>query len=276
LRVEYLLYPEWQGYGLSSAVYDGAVSLALGLMPETKFTLIDSPPAEELRVRDGVLGLDSIASRFVRTLEHLRAVAPDMVVTLGGTCGVEAAPVAYLNERYAGDLAVVWFDAHGDLNSPVTSPSGHFHGMVLRTLLGDGPHEYVDAFARPLQPSQVFLAGTRDLDPDEQAYIRWHGVSVTTPEALRNERAIADTIRARGFTRAYLHLDLDCFRPGDIEDTLMQTPGGPAFADVVAAHAALRRDFQAVGLSVVEYVERGGGSLQKLAKLFASTIGSQG
>jgi arginase len=276
LRVEYLLYPEWQGYGLSSAVYDGAVPLALGLMPETKFTLIDSPPAEELRVRDGVLGLDSIASRFVRTLEHLRAVAPDMVVTLGGTCGVEAAPVAYLNERYAGDLAVVWFDAHGDLNSPVTSPSGHFHGMVLRTLLGDGPHEYVDAFARPLQPSQVFLAGTRDLDPDEQAYIRWHGVSVTTPEALRNERAIADTIRARGFTRAYLHLDLDCFRPGDIEDTLMQTPGGPAFADVVAAHAALRRDFQAVGLSVVEYVERGGGSLQKLAKLFASTIGSQG
>jgi arginase len=160
----------------------------------------------------------------------------------------------------------VWFDAHGDLNSPATSPSGHFHGMVLRTLLGDGPHEYVDALARPLQPSQIFLAGTRDLDPDEEAYIRWHGVSVTTPEALRNERAIADMIRARGFTNVYLHLDLDCFRPGDIQDTLMQTPGGPAFADVVAAHAALRRDFQAVGLSVVEYVERGGGSLQKLSQ----------
>ena len=267
MKTEYLLYPEWQGYGLSSAVSDGAASLALGLMPETKFTLIESPPAEELHVRDGVLGLDSIASRFVRTLDYLRAVAPDTVITLGGTCGVEAAPVAYLNERYAGDLAVVWFDAHGDLNSPATSPSGHFHGMVLRTLLGDGPHEYVDALARPLQLSQVFLAGTRDLDPDEEAYVRWHGVSVTTPEALKNERAIADTIRARGFTNAYLHLDLDCFSPGDIPDTLMQTPGGPAFADVVAAHAVLRRDFQAVGLSVVEYVERGGGSLQKLSQL---------
>jgi arginase len=266
LTIEYLLYPEWQGYGLSSAVYDGAASLAAGLMPETKFTLIDSPPAEELHVRDGVLGLDSIAPRFLRTLEYLRTVAPDRVITLGGTCGVEAAPVAYLNERYAGDLAVVWFDAHGDLNSPATSPSGHFHGMVLRTLLGDGPHEYVDALARPLQPSQIFLAGTRDLDPDEAAYIRWHGVSSTTPEALRNQRAIADTIRARGFTNVYLHLDLDCFNPGDIPDTLMQTPGGPAFADVVAAHAALRRDFQAVGLSVVEHVERGGGSLQKLSQ----------
>ena len=266
MRIEYLLYPEWQGYGLSSAVYDGAASLAAGLMPETKCTLIDSPAAEELHVRDGVLGLDSIAPRFRRTLEYLRSVAPDRVITLGGTCGVEAAPVAYLNERYAGNLAVVWFDAHGDLNSPATSPSGHFHGMVLRTLLGDGPNEYVEALARPLQPSQVFLAGTRDLDPDEATYIRWNGVSVTTPEMLRNQRAIADTIRARGFTNVYLHLDLDCFSPGDIQDTLMQTPGGPAFADVVAAHAALQRDFQAVGLSVVEYVERGGGSLQKLSQ----------
>ena len=276
MRIEYLLYPEWQGYGLSSAVYDGAASLALGLMPETNFTLVDSPAAEELQVRDAVLGLDSIAPRFVRTLEYLRTIGPDTVITVGGTCGVEAAPVAYLNERYAGDLAVVWFDAHGDLNSPATSPSGHFHGMVLRTLLGDGPHEYVDALARPLQPSQVFLAGTRDLDPDEEAYIRWHGVSVTTPEGLRNERAIADTIRARGFTNVYLHLDLDCFSPSDIQDTLMQTPGGPPFTDVVAAHAALQRDFHAVGLSVIEYVERGGASLLKLAKMFASPSGSQG
>jgi arginase len=64
-----------------------------------------------------------------------------MVVTVGGTCGVEAAPVAYLNERYAGDLAIVWFDAHGDLNAPDTSPSGHFHG-----------HGAADA-ARPAEPS---------------------------------------------------------------------------------------------------------------------------
>ena len=94
-----------------------------------------------------------------------------MVVTVGGTCGVEAAPVAYLNEQYDGDLAIVWFDAHGDLNAPATSPSGHFHGMVLRTLLGEGPHEYVGELRRPLRPAQLFLAGTRDLDPEESAYI---------------------------------------------------------------------------------------------------------
>jgi arginase len=268
MKTEYLLYPEWQGYGLSSAVYDGAASLALGLMPRAKFTLIDSPAAEELHVRDGVLGLDSIASRFVRTLEYLRSVAPDTVITLGGTCGVEAAPVAYLNERYVGDLAVVWFDAHGDLNSPATSPSGHFHGMVLRTLAGDGPGEYIAAIRRLLTPAQIFLVGTRDLDPAEAEFIRTAGVSVTPPEALADPDAVCSAIRRLGFDNVYLHLDLDCFRPEEIGDTLMRTPGGPAFSAVLAAHRALRREFHVAGISVVEYVERGGGSLEKLRRFF--------
>ena len=265
MKTEYLLYPEWQGYGVSSAVYDGAASLALALLPHTELTLVDSPPAEQLRTRDGVLGLESIATRFVETLAHLRAAAPDRIVTIGGTCGVEAAPVAYLNERCSGDLAVVWFDAHGDLNTPATSPSGHFHGMVLRTLLGDGPREYVDALARPLWPPQIFLVGTRDLDRDEASFIRDREISVTAPDAMSDPAALAARIRGRGFRHVYLHLDLDCFRPEDIPDTLMQTPGGPWFDDVAATHRALRREFDVVGLSVVEYVERGGGSLEKLS-----------
>src|SRR5690349_8613528 len=120
----FLLYPEWQGSGVTNAVHRGAVALARTLFPDTSFTTIDSPLDEALTVSDGVLGLDSVAPRFRATLAALRAHAPERIVTVGGTCGVEAAPVAYLNERYDGDLAVVWFDAHGDLNSPATSPSG--------------------------------------------------------------------------------------------------------------------------------------------------------
>ena len=270
MKVEHLLYPEWQGYGVSSAVYDGAAAMALALFPETTFTLVDGPPAEHLTVRDGVFGLDSIAPRFRCALEALRASAPDVVITVGGTCGVEAAPIAYLNERHEGDLAVVWFDAHGDLNSPATSPSGHFHGMVLRTLLGTsagGPRDYVDAMKRPLAPSQIFLAGTRDLDVDEASYIRDTGISVTPPEALEDPEVVCRAIRARGLHHVYLHLDLDCFRPEEIPDTLMRTPGGPSFDAVASAHRRLRQDFTAVGLSIVEYVERGGGSLGRLKNL---------
>lgn len=263
---EYLLYPEWQGYGLSSTVYDGAAALALALLPDTHFTLVDGPSAEALSMRDGVLGLDSIARRFRWALDHLRASAPDVVVTIGGTCGVEAAPVAYLNERYEGDLAVVWFDAHGDLNTPASSPSGHFHGMVLRTLTGDGPPDYARALRRPLDPRQIFLAGTRDLDPDEAAFIARAGVNMSVPEALADARTLTNAIRARGFHNVYLHLDLDCFRPDEVPDTLMQTPGGPSLPSVLASHRQLRSTFHTAGWSIVEYVNRGGKTLELLAE----------
>jgi arginase len=263
----YLLYPEWQGYGVANAVHRGAVAMAHTLFPNVSFTTTDNPLDETLTVRDGVLGLDSIAARFRATLAALRENGPDQLVTIGGTCGVEAAPVAYLNERYDGDLAVVWFDAHGDLNSPETSPSGHFHGMVLRTLTGEGPRDYVDAIRRPLQPRQIVLAGTRDLDSGELAYIRQHGVTVVDPDALRDPDAVTGAIRACGFANVYLHLDLDCFRPDEIPDTLMRTPGGPAFDEVAAALALLRRSFHVAGWSLVEYVDRGGTSLGRLKEI---------
>jgi hypothetical protein len=97
-RTAYLLYPEWQGYGVANAVHRGAVAMADALFPDITFTTIDNPLDETLIVRDGVLGLDSIAARFRTTLAALRERGPDQVVTIGGTCGVEAAPVAYLND----------------------------------------------------------------------------------------------------------------------------------------------------------------------------------
>jgi arginase len=273
--VEYLLYPEWQGYGVDASVHHGALSVARAVFPDAAFTRVESPIDEALTIEEGVLGLSSIASRYRATLANLRASAPDRVVTVGGTCGVEAAPVAYLNERYGGDLAVVWFDAHGDLNAPATSPSGHFHGMVLRTLLGDGPQEYVRELQRPLHPTQIFLAGTRDLDRDEAAYIRDAGISVTPPEAFADSRAVATAIRARGFRNIYLHLDMDCFRPDEFPDTLMRTAGGPSLDLVSAVMRELRAAFHVAGFSLVEYVDRGRGSLAKLRELLALEVRSK-
>src|SRR5262245_61175353 len=154
-KTEYLLYPEWQGYGVEPSVHDGAFSVARELFPGVTFLQVPAPREEMLSSRRGVLGLSWISDRFVSALDTMPTSAAHAVVTVGGTCGVEAAPVTYLNERYEGDLAVVWFDAHGDLNSPQTSPSGHFHGMVLRTLTGDGPREYVVGLHRPLRAEQI-------------------------------------------------------------------------------------------------------------------------
>jgi len=258
----FVLYPEWQGSGSSPVVQHGALTIARELFAETHFLIVDSPDEESLEAENGVIGLRSIAPRFRDTLARIRNAAPDVIVTVGGTCGVEAAPIAYLNERYDGDLAVVWFDAHGDLNTPATSPSGNFHGMVLRTLLGDGPAEYVRELKRPLHPQQLFLAGTRDLDPPERAFVEAAKISVTPPKAFDTPERLVDRIESRRFTRVYLHLDLDALNPSEFADTLIPTPGGPSLASVLTMMTMLAESFTAVGRSVLEYVH---GSQKSLA-----------
>jgi arginase len=263
----FLLYPEWQGSGKSPAVQEAALTIARELLPNTTFLTIDSPADERLTREDNVIGLSSIGPRFHDALARVRKAAPDRIVTIGGTCGVEAAPIGYLNERYEGDLAVVWLDAHGDLNTPASSPSGHFHGMILRTLLGEGPDAYSRELRRPLTPRQVFLAATRDLDPPERQFIDETMISVTSPSDLGTPERLADRIRAAGFTRVYVHLDLDALNPADFPDTLMRTPGGPPLADVRAAISSLAAHVDLVGFSIVEYIHGSHESLRVLGDL---------
>jgi arginase len=261
-----LLNPEWQGYGVDAAVYDGAVSVVRTLFGDAGFVRIDVPAAEALAVRDGVLGLSSIAPRFRHTLDDLRRRAPDRILHVGGTCGAELAPVAWLNERYAGDLAVVWLDAHGDLNTPASSPSGHFHGMALRTLLGQGPVSLTAALRRPLVPRQVFLAGTRDLDSPEAQFVTSAGISVTTCDELAAPEVLVERIRSAGHDHVYVHLDLDVLDPSIFPDALMPTPGGITPAAVASAIRALNDAHDVVGLSVVEYCQRSAGGLPQIGQ----------
>ena len=87
----------------------------------------------------GVQHLDAIIRQSTDAKALLDELAkPSRVFTVGGDCGVEVQPVSHASACYPG-LAVVWFDAHADLNCPSSSPSGHFHGMPVRTLLGEGP-----------------------------------------------------------------------------------------------------------------------------------------
>lgn len=265
-----LLYPEWQSYGVSTSVYEGAMTLAESLFDPSNMVTIDVSTEETLTRIDGVLALDSIATRFRGALETLESNAASRVFMIGGTCGVDVAPVSYLNHKYGGDLAVVWLDAHGDLNTPASSLNGHFHGMPLRTLLGEGPKEFTRALQRPLLPQQVFLAGTRDLDPPEVAYTSEAHISISPPEELATPEVLVKRICKRGFTHVHLHLDLDVLDPESFPDSLMPTPGGPSLAELAAVMRALAESLDVVGLSVVEYCEHQGGTIDDVRGLVES------
>ena len=253
MQTLYLLLPEWQGYGLSAAPADGARFLADRLFAGRDVLTIDAPDDESLSVRDGVLGLDSIAPRLARALDGIHAAAPSRIVTIGGTCGVELAPIAWLNDRYAGDLAVLWLDGHADLNTPESSPSGHFHGMVLRTLLGDGPASLTAQLPRPLTAGQVFLVGARDLDPPEEALVQQRDIAVLTASDFDDPAAVIARVRAAGLARVYVHLDLDVVNPADFPSALLPTPGGPSLQQVAGLVREIHATLEVAGLSVVEF-----------------------
>jgi len=251
-----LLLPEWQGYGLSADVSEGARVLARHWWAGEPHALIDAPDHEVLTCDDGVLGLSSIEARARRTLTLLDRAQPARLVTLGGTCGVELAPIAYLNERYRGDLAVVWLDGHADLNTPQSSPSSHFHGMALRTLLGEGPVPLVELIPRPVRPAQVFLVGTRDLDPAEREFIETSGVTWMPNALFGGPQALTSVLTSRGFGHVYVHFDMDVINPTDFRNALMHTPGGPLLAEVADVLSTLHRLTDVVGFSVLEYCDR--------------------
>ena len=140
--------------------------------------------------------------------EQTRAVAaalPERPVVLGGCCCSHVGAIAALSRR-VGRLAVVWVDAHGDLNTPETSPSGNEWGMPLRLAIDAGS----------VVPTDVALVGARSLDPPESAYIARAGIH------LGAER-VAQALD--GADAVYVAFDADALEPGELA-VFMPEPDG--------------------------------------------------
>jgi arginase len=140
----------------------------------------------------------------------LAALLPERPLILGGCCCAHVGAVRGLANRFER-TAVVWLDAHGDLNTPETSPSGNLWGMPLRMLLDE----------HTVRPEDVALVGARNLDPGEIEFMAETGIDDSLERALD------------GVTVAYVALDLDVLDPG-VAEVFMPEPGGPLVADVEA------------------------------------------
>src|SRR5690242_2257809 len=207
--VTVLEVPQWQGSGSRGAyrLRQGAAELA-GLFPAGDRVRVDTD-GEPSGPRDGVAALDTLVTNLtaVRAAHASARARGRTVLTVGGDCAVDLAPVEAALAAHGDRLAVVWFDAHGDLDAPASSPSGAFHGMVLRTLLGDGPREL--APVKALRPEQVVLAGVRALDPGEREFVAGHGIRHVDVAGLADPYAVADQVTAAGAAAVHVHIDLD-------------------------------------------------------------------
>ncbi len=267
-----ILFPDWQGYGESKASYAGALALANALADRFTFTSIPVPQTMPLTNQEGVLGLDENLSMLRSMRRLLEDKTPSSTFMIGGTCASEIGPVSYLNHKLNGDLCVLWFDAHGDLNTPASSPSGHLHGMPLRTLLGEGhPSVLAEAFS-VLSPEQVILVGTRDLDRPEVAFIQQNAIQLFPPAQLTSHDALISAIESRNVRNVYLHLDLDILDPKSFPHLLVPTPGGLSPYSLTHLIHAITDRFNVAGFSVVEYVTHDTGDTAAVIKFIEACL----
>jgi arginase len=178
-----------------------------------------------------------IAAAFALMVQVSRAVAAARVhgrlpLILSGNCGVAAVgAVAGLREG----TAVVWFDAHGDLNTPETTDSGFFDGMALSIALGRcwrGMAARVPGF-QPLSPRNVALVGARDLDRGERELLEEGEVRTIAAGELRALfPGFLESVKGHA-SAAYVHVDLDVLDPSVGRANAYAAPGGLSVEEVV-------------------------------------------
>jgi arginase len=151
---------------------------------------------------------------------------PERPLVLGGCCCAHIGAVEGLATRH-GRLALVWFDAHGDLNTHESSPSGNLWGMPLRMLLDSGS----------VEPEDAVLLGARNLDPPEREFIASTGLR-TDPEQL--DAAL------EGTAGVYVALDVDVLEPEGIS-AFMPEPDGLSLAETEELLARIRRSAPVLG-----------------------------
>lgn len=177
-----LLFPQWQGSG-NIKLYEGAKQLHRALAASTPFVEVPVASTYSITVTENVLALRQLSTQLNDAASIISEHDPDRIFTLGGDCGVEIAPISFLNQKHEG-VAVIWLDAHGDLNTPESSPSKHFHGMPLRSLLGQGNTWITSQLFEALVPSQIFMVGTRELDEPEQTFISQNGLRMFSASSV--------------------------------------------------------------------------------------------
>jgi arginase len=180
-------------------------------------------------------------------------------LVFGGDHSIAIGTIAGL-AQHKKNLGVIWYDAHGDLNTGDTSPSGNIHGMPLAASLGIGHAKltHILGFAPKIKPENVVIIGARDLDEGEKVLIKKLGVKVYTMHEIDRlgmaqvmEEAIA-YIESLGTDGVHLSLDLDALDPHDAPGVGTPVLGGISYRE---SHLAMEILAEADILTSCEFVE---------------------
>lgn len=198
---------------------------------------IDIPVRDMLSAEGGLAFLPAVvrASEAMYQVGQTAIEVGHLPLFIGGDHSIAVGTVGGVT--HTGPAGLLWIDAHGDFNTPESSPSGNLHGMPLAALLGLGAPELVN-LGRPgpkLTSSEVILIGIRSLDPQEKILLKESQVKVYTMREI-DERGIAAVAtealeRLSHLPRLHISLDMDSLDPSEAPGVGTPVPGGLTYRE---------------------------------------------
>jgi arginase len=246
---------------------------------------VESPVPEATDVGDErVRFLPQVLAACERVAALVRRASESgrVPLVLGGDHSVAIGTLGGLASAY-GPGGVLWIDAHGDLNTPETTPSGNVHGMVLAAVLGLARPTF-DRAAWPtpaVDPKRVALVGVRALDPGERALIRSLGVkafSMSDLDRVGVERAVRESLaHVAGSGFVHVSLDMDVVDPEIAPGVGTPVRGGLSYREAHLALELVAESALAGSLDVVEVnpiFDRENATAKLAVELAASGLGA--
>jgi len=239
---------------------------------------------------------DNSSTRFKEEIlavcESLAAVAcqamedAEIPLVIGGDHSIAMGTVSGISAHFRKqqqDLGLIWFDAHGDMNLPDTSPTGNVHGMPLAHLLGHGDADLANVFGShpAVKPEHVALIGIRDIDRGEREIIRKSGINAFTMRDIDEQGMSAVAQQAlevvnRGTAGFHVSFDLDGCDPSVIPGSGTLVPGGVSYREAHLLLELCAEHGRMTSLEVVElnpFIDHGNVSAERAVALVQSALG---
>lgn len=233
---------------------------------------------------DSAKYLDETRAVCVQLAERVSAASKSgrLPLVLGGDHSIGIGTANGVVDRPTG---IIWFDAHADLNTPETTPSGNVHGMVLAALLGEGifgDQEW--AYKSEIDPSHIAIVGLRSVDPAERELLQESEINAYTMTDI-DERGISTVFRealsavTADTEQLHLSLDLDVLDPSEAPGVGTPVRGGVSYRE---AHTAMElvaeHETPLAGLELVEVnaiLDESNQTAELACELAASALGDR-
>lgn len=273
-----LFFPQYQAGAVPSHIPVGTPALRALWQNDPGFAEVPLQPTDPDRpdTDRGIRFRKILNKQLSDALSIVDKAGPSFIITTGGDCGASFVPIAAMNERHNGKIGVIWVDAHADIHVPSTSPSGNYHGMVLRHLMG---HVEFDVQPRiPLRAEQIAYLGLRDTEKEEDAVITQYGIPRFSAKDIMNDNAPLDAVIAHfqkhSITHLHLHVDCDVMDETVFPYVHVPEPGGLTLDRLLEILQYLRARMPLAGCCLTEYApQKDSEGLEIVKRVYTEGLG---